>query len=275
MTVAVCSWSLRATGAQELVERVLACGVGAVQLALDPIRRGEWDEEETVDALGDAGIAVVSGMMEMRGEDYSTLETIRRTGGVRADEHWDANRSACEANAALARRMGLGLVTLHAGFLPHDAHDPLRATMIGRLGEVADVFAAHGVRVGFETGQETAETLAGVLDELGRANVGINFDPANMILYGMGDCIGALAALLPRVVQAHIKDAIPSVTPGAWGIETPAGLGGVDWSSFFSLLERDGRSLDLCIEREGGDDCVGDVRRGVELIERLCGGFDG
>src|SRR5262249_46193585 len=79
--------------AAELAERVRTCGLGAVQLALDPIRRGErgWNEQETGATLLKAGITIISGMMGMKGEDYSTLESIRRTGGVRVDANWTEN----------------------------------------------------------------------------------------------------------------------------------------------------------------------------------------
>ncbi|MCH7793043.1 MAG: hypothetical protein IID31_12280, partial [Planctomycetes bacterium] len=89
--IGVCSWSLSPGSPAELVEELERVGIDAVQLALDPIRRGEWNERETIATLRDAGIDILSGMMTMAGEDYSTLESIRRTGGVRLDDYWEAN----------------------------------------------------------------------------------------------------------------------------------------------------------------------------------------
>ena len=117
-SLGVCSWCLRAGSPAELVERVRAVGVSSVQLHLDPLR-GDWDSGETQDRLREAGIAIASGMMAMRGEDYSTLNTIRETGGVRPDATWEANLAAAEANAALAADLGVDLVTFHAGFIEH------------------------------------------------------------------------------------------------------------------------------------------------------------
>ena len=94
--IAVCSWSLQPSSPGELVERVRACGLDAVQLALEPLRSGSWNTEETGRLLGDAGIDIVSGMMQMKGEDYSTLESIRETGGVRPGEHWELNLLAVQ-----------------------------------------------------------------------------------------------------------------------------------------------------------------------------------
>ncbi len=225
----VCSWSLTPASPSDLVAQVRACGLSAVQLALDPIRVGAWTLDETRRALTDAGIRFLSGMMGTKGEDYSTLDSIRRSGGVRPTEHWAENLDAARRTAEIARTLGLPLVTFHAGFLPHDREDPERRALLDRLGQIADVFAKANVALAFETGQETAATLVEVLKDLDRPNVGVNFDPANMILYGMGDPVAALRTLLPWVRQMHVKDADAATTPGAWGSEVPVGRGQVRW----------------------------------------------
>lgn len=267
----VCSWSLRPTDPRDLAEKVRACGVDAVQLALDALRpgdRGGWDPDETAAVLRDAGIAIASGMMAPAGEDYSTLETIRATGGLRPDATWAANLGAARANAALARRLGLTLVTLHAGAFPDDESDPLYAAMIDRLRAVADVFAAAGARVGLESGQEPAGRVVRMLDRLVRTNVGVNFDPGNMILYASGEPIPALRRLAPWVLQVHMKDAVPTAEPGTWGTEVPAGEGEVDWPVFFAEVAHLPRRVDVMIEREAGADRTDDVRRGAEIARR-------
>ena len=259
------------------------CGVSGVQLALDPIRTGAWDEEGTVEALRAGGIEVLSGMMATKGEDYSTLETIRETGGIAPDAHWAANLEAARADAALARRLGIGLVTFHAGFLPHEQGDPRKGVLVGRLKEIAEVFADEGVRVALETGQESAGTLLSVLSEVNsslasrreKVTVGVNFDPANMILYGMGDPVAALRALAPAVRQIHVKDAVATKVKGTWGSEVCVGTGGVDWSAFFDVYRSSGLGggvpINLVIEREAGNDRVGDVVRARELVARYAG----
>ncbi len=270
----VCSWSLQPKTANELVARVSSCGLSAIQIALDPLRSGEqgWEEEASRAAFDAAGLQLLSGMMGTVGEDYTTLDTIKETGGVRIDAHWEANLTAAHENAALAERLGLSLVTLHAGFLPHDPDDPERGVLIERLRAIVDAFAEHEIRVGFETGQETAQTLLGVLEELDRPqSIGVNFDPANMILYGMGDPVEALSDLLPHVLQVHIKDATPTSVPGEWGAEVPAGEGTVDWAKFFAVLGGAKRDLDLVIEREAGEARVEDVRKAAGMVGQICG----
>ncbi len=267
----VCSWSLRPGSPEDLVAKICATGCRAVQLALDPIRTGQWNEEETFERLDNAGIAVRSAMMATLGEDYSTIESIERTGGIRPDETWDANLEAARDLAEITGRRGIGLVTFHAGFLPADERHPERRRMLDRLRELAAIFYDTGTRIGLETGQESATTLLGVLEDLKGRGVGVNFDPANMLLYGSGDPIDALRRLAPHVSQIHIKDATPSPAPGAWGEEVPAGAGEVDWHAFFGVIGTMLPTIDLMIEREAGDDRVADIRLARDLVSRFRG----
>ncbi len=261
----VCSWSLRPTSPEDLAHKVEACGLSWVQLALGPLRLGQWKESETVAELREARVSIASGMLSMEGEDYSTLDSIRVTGGLRPDKAWPRNLKAVRESAALARHLGLGLVTFHAGFLPEDRDDPERGKLIERLRAVCEVFHAQRVRLGFETGQESASTLLEVLEELDHPAAGVNFDPANMILYGMGEPVEALRLLREHVRQIHVKDGLPPKVDGTWGEEVPVGTGAVDWKGFFEIARDLG--VPLMIEREAGTQRVVDIRRAKELVE--------
>ncbi len=166
----------------------------------------------------------------------------------------------------LARTLDIPLVTLHAGFMPEEPTDPERPKLMARLRTIIDIYAEQGVRVGFETGQETAHTLIGLLSELDRKTAGVNFDPANMILYDKGDPIEALRQLSLHVFQVHIKDANRATTPGAWGDQTPIGAGQVNWTAFFEVLAERRLTCDLMIEREAGSKRIPEVRQAAALI---------
>lgn len=239
----------------------------AVQLALDPIRRGEWGLGDTQRTLGEAGIAILSGMMGMRGEDYATLASIRRTGGVRPSATWPENVEAAKRNADIAASLGLTLVTFHAGFIPEDPPDEERGVMIERLLTLFDIFDERDVRIGLETGQEPAHVVRRLIDDMG-VDVGVNFDPANMILYGMGDPVESLDLLAEHVVQIHIKDALSTEAAGEWGTEVPVGAGEVQWDSFFGVIADRGLDVDLVIERESGKCRVEDVVQAADLVRR-------
>ncbi len=262
----ICSWSLRPKEPAELVRGVRNLGLKRVQLALNAVRdpNGPWARVQ--EELAAADIEVCSGMFGTVGEDYSSLESIKRTGGVVQDAHWDANWHIAQDVAAVAKRMGLSMVSFHAGFIPDDAHDPTFAKLQQRIARIADLFKDHGLTLVFETGQETAAALWQFLDTLARPNVGINFDPANMILYDKGDPIASLRKLMPRVRQVHIKDARRTQVPGSWGLETPIGEGEVDWKAFLRTLAEADYTGNLVIEREAGGDRAGDVRRAIERL---------
>jgi L-ribulose-5-phosphate 3-epimerase len=268
--LAVCSWSLQPASADDLLTKLAATGLTRLQIALDPIRNdagGAWRDFAGLCARH--GVTCVSGMFGTVGEDYTTLDSIRRTGGVVPDATWADTWRNIQADAEIAEQLGLRLVTFHAGFLPHEAGDPTFATLQARLQQIAGLFAARKMAVAFETGQEEAGTLAGFLRRLGRANVGVNFDPANMLLYGEGDPVAALRTLAPWLRQCHVKDAVRTKTPGTWGQEVPVGSGQVDWKAFFSTLDAVRFTGDLCIEREAGNQRVADIRAAREFVERL------
>jgi L-ribulose-5-phosphate 3-epimerase len=159
-------------------------------------------------------------------------------------------------------------VTIHAGFLPHEDSDPEFEKMVGRLREVADLFAAKRINLGFETGQETAQALAQLLTALERPNVRVNFDPANMILYAKGDPIEAVRVLGPWIGQVHIKDARATKVRGTWGEEVPVGKGEVNWNAFCATLDDVNFTGDLVIEREAGNDRVADIRTASMVIQQ-------
>jgi len=267
--LAVCSWSLQPTSPLDLVAKLQLTGARRVQLALDPLRDDPVGWGETPGRLRQAGMETVSGMFGCVGEDYSTLETIRVTGGIAPDATWEQNWRNIQATASLAQQLKLKLVTFHAGFLPHDPADPDFAKLKQRLVRTAEVFNARGIALGLETGQETADVLSEFLTQLGQPNVGVNFDPANMLLYAKGDPIEALRKLAPWIRQVHIKDARRTRVPGTWGEEVMAGTGEVDWPAFFQALGEIGFAGNLCIEREAGNQRVADIRSAGELVERL------
>lgn len=264
----VCSWSLQPESPADLAEAIQRLELDACQLALVPLATDSaW--KDAVDVLKDAGIDVVSGMLAMKGEDYSTLETIRETGGVALDKTWKENLKIAERVAAIAAEENIRLVTFHAGFLPHEREDPRREVLLDRLRQVAEVFMKRGVDLALETGQETADTLLEALRDLRCSNVGVNFDPANMILYGMGEPVDAYKKVAMKVRQVHIKDAHPTKKPGTWGSEVPTGEGAVNWNGFFRVYHSMPRPVDCIIEREAGSSREKDIAAARELVRNL------
>jgi L-ribulose-5-phosphate 3-epimerase len=267
--LAVCSWSLQPATPQQLMTQLKEIGVPRVQIALDPIREQPAVWGPFPELASAAGIQIVSGMFGCIGEDYTTMESIRRTGGIVPDSTWAENWKNIQRTSELANAMKLGLVSFHAGFLPEEKHDPDYTKLIQRLRQVADAFGARGIQLALETGQETAQVLRNLLTDLDRGNVGVNFDPANMILYAKGSPIEALQVLRPWLKQCHIKDARQTKVPGTWGDEVVSGTGEVPWNEFFSALNKAGFRGWCAIEREAGNQRLADIRAARQYVESL------
>ncbi|MEZ6191434.1 MAG: sugar phosphate isomerase/epimerase family protein [Phycisphaerales bacterium] len=264
--IGVCSWSLQAENGEDLRGLLRRLSFNTVQLALTPVMLQPSSWKGVVESLRGEGVSVESGMFGTLGEDYSTLDTIARTGGVIADERWHENLELARKVAGFAGEKHFKRVSFHAGFIPHDHTDPRFGILSDRLAILADVFADAGCLLLLETGQETAEDLEFFLNHIGHPNLGVNFDPANMILYGKGDPIAALRRLAPRVGQVHLKDANPAAVPGTWGSEVPLGDGGVDWSGFIEVIDAMNYSGTFMIEREAGNERVKDILAARDYI---------
>lgn len=265
--IGVCSWSLHPTGSADLIAQVKQLGLTHVQIALwpllsldEPTRRGE------VKALLNAGITLTGGMIGFAGEDYSTIAAIRRTGGIVPDATWAARRQLLRDAVEVARQLPISAITTHVGFVPpkSDARFP---AIVERVREAATILASANLRLLMETGQESAAELAEFLEALDSPAVGINFDPANMILYGAGDPIAAVATLGKWIGHVHVKDAIASSEPGKeWGSEVAFGSGQVGPSAFLRALKAVGYNGALAIEREAGANRIADITAAITAI---------
>jgi L-ribulose-5-phosphate 3-epimerase len=270
--LAVCSWSLQPSTPAQLVQQLKTIGLSRVQLDLDPLREQAAAWEKAPELFAKEGVTPVSGMFRTVGEDYTTLETIRVTGGLVPDATWEQNWANAQTTARNAVRLGLKYVMFHAGFLPHHPSDPNFDKLINRVRQVARLFADHGLNLGCETGQETAAALKEFLERLNEPNVAVNFDPANMLLYHNGDPVEALRVVGRWVKGVHVKDANVTRVPGTWGDEVTVGTGQVNWPAFFTTLAEVGFAGWLCFEREAGTQRVADIRAGRLFVENLLTG---
>ena len=266
--IGVCSWSLRPKDTAELVAGVKALGLSHMQLALAPLVM--LDDKRKHGELGhlrQSGIKVTSTMMNFPGEDYSTIAHIHQTGGYLADETWPLRKQLTAAAAKLSAELGAKLLTTHIGFVPPKG-DAGYAMMLGRIREITGLLSREGVTLSLETGQEKAEVLRAFLEDLQTDNVAVNFDPANMILYGAGDPIQAMDVLAKYIRSVHVKDATGSAKPGEeWGEEVPFGSGQVGPRRFLAALHKIGYRGPLSIEREAGENRAEDVAKAIEALK--------
>jgi sugar phosphate isomerase/epimerase len=209
------------------------------------------------------------------GESYTDIPTVQRTVGfIPAATRQDRERRTLEVSD-FARALGVGGIACHIGFVPEDAQDPDYIHVRDLVRRIADHAAGNGQTFALETGQEPAAVLLQFLKDVDRPNVGINFDPANMILYGTGDPIEALGILGPRVLSVHAKDGNwpPEGKPGALGMEWPLGEGSVGIERFLDKLKEVGFRGPLNIEREAENqqERMIDIAMAIQLLKQLTG----
>jgi sugar phosphate isomerase/epimerase len=204
-------------------------------------------------------------MIDFPQENYTTLDSIKATGGVGPDEYWEQNQELFLGAADVTVKLGVKYLSMHAGFI--DESDVSYSEIFyERIISLADAAGEKNIMLLLETGQETAEELRNFLEELDHPAIGVNFDPANMILYDKGNPIEAVRVLAPWVKHIHVKDANRTTQPGTWGAEVPWGNGQVQSEAFLKTLEEIGFDGTLAIEREAGDDRFGDVRLAAERL---------
>ncbi|HUT31654.1 MAG TPA: sugar phosphate isomerase/epimerase family protein [Sedimentisphaerales bacterium] len=263
--VGVCSWSLRTdiTGVAEAMSKL---GIEHVHLAVRPAL--EEDGNEYLVAVRRQKWTISSTMIDFPQEDYSTLESIKRTGGIAPDEYWERNRELFMGAVEATEQLGVKYVSMHAGFIDTTQAEYARK-FHDRIRHLADAAAKKQIILLMETGQESAEELREFLQQLNHPFVGVNFDPANMILYNKDEPGEAVRILAPWIRHVHIKDAIRTKRAGTWGTEVRWGEGQVGGESFLKALEEIGYEGALAVEREAGDDRFGDIRLAVERLSRF------
>ena len=282
--ISVCSWSYRKP-VKDVAAEMRKIGVDHVQLALTPFidpkavvpgAAGEGatggagpvdpidvQRRQVEEFLASGEWTLCSTMFNSAYEDYTTLETIRRTGGIMPDGHWDENKALIVQAAKLSAEWKAPYFMLHAGFM--DDTDPVAyAKFTDRVKFIRDTCGENGVELILETGQERPAPLADFRSR--NEGIYVNLDPANIILYGMGEPVPAVKTLAPWIRHLHIKDAKYAAQPGTWGEETPWGDGQVDAPAFLKALDEIGFDGYGAVEREGGNDRAGDIALAVRRL---------
>ncbi|MGB7581791.1 MAG: sugar phosphate isomerase/epimerase family protein [Sedimentisphaerales bacterium] len=259
--VGVCSWSLGND-----FEKIAEAGVDCVHLAIAPALADNGSQY--LAKVAKSKLKITAAMINFPQEDYSTLESIKATGGIVPDDCWRDNRKSALKAIELTAGLKVRFLSTHFGFI--DMQNPAKAqTLTERTRMLADKAGEHKVTLLMETGQESAGELRDFLEKLNHPALGVNFDPANMILYGKGNPVEAVGVLGPWIKHVHIKDAMQTKTPGTWGSEVVWGTGEVGADKFLKALKIAGFAGALAVEREGGDDRLGDIKAAVNLLNNF------
>src|ERR1700674_277721 len=169
-----------------------------------------------------------------------------------------------------AKQCGIPAVQTHCGFIPENPNDPVYKETVTAMREVGAYCKHNGQNFRYETGQETPITLVRAIQDVGLDNQGVNFDLANLILYGKANPVDAIELLGPYVQGIHAKDGMWPTNPQDLGQEVPIGKGKVDFPRIIERLKQLNYRGAVTIEREiSGPRQVEDVRAAKAYLEKL------
>ncbi len=226
-------------------------------------------------------VAVTSAVCSYSGEDYSSLETVHRTVGFTNQELRADRIARTKEVSRFAAALGIRALSCHIGFIPGDRKEALYQELRDVTRSICESCGEHHQDFVLETGQESAEVLLGFIADVDRKNLKVNFDPANMIMYGSGDPLIALEILGAHVLSVHCKDALSPLagTVGLLGEECALGEGEVDFPAFLMQLKKMNYQGLLSIEREvpNPDQRLADIAIGIQRLAqwKAAVGIDG
>lgn len=249
-------------------------GIPTIQLHA-PSRAARTAEgaREFLDKLREIDVTLTAVFGGFEGESYADIPTVERTVGLVPRETRAAREAEMREIADFARLLNVDVVALHLGFVPHDEKNALWAEAVQLTRALCDHCRGNRQALHLETGQEDADTLVRFINAVERDNLFVNFDPANMILYGSGEPIEALRKVGRWVKSVHCKDAKWAANPGKeWGQEVALGDGDVGFENYLRTLDGIGYAGPLTIEREIPQDPnrqMVEIGRAVRLLNQL------
>lgn len=258
-------------GPKRMLERVATLGFPTCQVTC---WHSEWLNEEVAERLwksADAqGVQITTMWVGMPGRYVWNLVDGPGTIGL-VPEWTRANRlEVLKRGADFAEYAGIGSVTSHVGFIPDDPHTRLYHGLVNALKEIGSYCAQKGQQFWFETGQETPVTLLRTIEDVNTGNLGINLDPANLLMYGKANPVDAVRVFGDWVTGVHAKDGVYPTDGRSLGAEMPLGEGEVDFVALLeALLEKNYEGV-LTIEREiSGPQQTRDVIRAKRYLEDI------
>lgn len=256
------------------VRTVKSCGVVSGQLAIDgtvkltPETTAAWKA-----ALAAEDFHVFTVFAAYEGESYADIPTVERTVGFIPRDVRAAREIRTREVIDFAAALGVKSFGCHVGCIPHDTSHPDYQPVLELIRRIADYAASFGMTFCLETGQEPAAQLLAFFEAAARPNLRINFDPANMILYGSGEPIEAFRLLRSHVVSVHGKDGDwpDKSQPGALGTERLLGEGSVNIPKFVATLQETGYTGPICVESgvHGEEQRWQTLSRAVSLLNGL------
>ena len=226
--------------------------------------------ERLIAACRDYGVEVTSIWTHGGGPSVWNFIEGPTTIGLVPEQYRTQRVAALKRGADFAVRVGVSAIITHVGFIPEAPSNPLYGGVLGALREVVEYCKERDITFCFETGQETPITLLRVIEDLGGENLGINLDPANLLMYGKANPVDALDVFGQYVVAVHAKDGEYPTNGRELGVEKPLGEGRVNFPVLIPKLKSLGYTGALTIEREiSGPRQIEDIKRAIRILSEL------
>jgi L-ribulose-5-phosphate 3-epimerase len=226
--------------------------------------------EKLTKALEKYGIEVTSIVVGGPGKEVWDFYEGPLTIGLVPRETRAARVAHIKKASEFAKECGVAAVQTHCGFIPENPNEQLYKETVVAMREVAEYCRRNRQNFRYETGQETPITLVRAIRDVGLDNQGVNFDLANLILYGKANPVDAIEILGPYVQGIHAKDGLWPTNPKDLGEEVAIGKGKVDFARIIARLKEMKYPGAVTIEREiSGAQQMEDVRGAKEYLEKL------
>ncbi len=235
-----------------------------------------WNMEDATDAIadnivrysGESGVRICAMWAGLPGRNVWNFSEGPVTLGLVPPQSRQERVECLKRWADFAVRIGAPAIITHCGFIPENLTDSEYDPIVDAIREVAHYCGERGLEFWFETGQETPVVLLRTFERVGTSNLGINYDPANLILYGKGNPIDALDVIGPYVRNIHVKDGFYPTNGTELGREVRPGQGKVRFPEFVAKLVKSGFSGEWIIEREiEGEEQAKDIRHTIEDLQ--------
>jgi len=252
------------------IKHVRDLGFPTCQLAIQAF------DDDTVaklrDALAKYGIEATSAVATGPPPEVYDFYKGPLTIGLVPHQYREARITRIKQVSDFAKKAGIPGVQTHCGFLPENPNEPLYTEAVNAIRTVAAYCKQNGQTFRCETGQETPITLVRAIKDIGLDNVGVNFDAANLVLYGKANPVDAVEVLGPYIMGVHAKDGLYPTNPRQLGREVPIGEGKVNFPVLIGLLKKAGYQNPLTIEREiEGAKQTQDILGAKAYLEKLIG----
>lgn len=193
-----------------------------------------------------------------------------RTLGIVPEDMRAVRTEELKKGSDFAKLLGVDQMATHAGFLPECPTDPQYPGVIASLREIAERCRDNGQYFLFETGQETPTTILRVIEDVGTGNLGINLDPANLLMYGKANPVDSLRVIGKYVRDVHAKDGEYPTCGRELGVEKALGEGSVNFPALIKGLKECGYDGAITIEREiSGEKQIADIKRAISILREL------